>query len=80
MGFCLEEHVCIDDGFEYRKYPIFVGPFKTRQEAEEKAKHQQPQNGGEIVVVREPASGKGSPKPRKRTSRKRPNLRDNRRK
>jgi len=68
MGFILEEWTGDDETGRYRTYPIFVGPFATRQEADVEAKKQQPQYGGWIEVVRE--SSPQAKTARKRTKKK----------
>jgi hypothetical protein len=68
MGFILEEWVGDDNTVRYRTYPIFVGPFATRQQADEEAKKQKPQHGGFICVEREPTDEKPPSKMRSHKS------------
>jgi hypothetical protein len=76
MGYVLEEWV--GDHNPYRTYPIFgVGPFATRQEANEEAKKHQPQHGGFITVEREP--GQAESAPMRKRGKKGPRLRESRR-
>jgi hypothetical protein len=77
MKFELEERVGKENSRRYYIYPIFVGSFATREEADAAAKLQEPQHGGIITVVSKPAQqGKAAPK---RSGRKKPYLREARR-
>jgi hypothetical protein len=79
MHFELEEWVGNNNNRMYRTYPIFVGSFATRQEADAVAKLQKPQHGGIITVVLKPAQqGTVAPKRRGRVSRRRETRRNGR--
>lgn len=79
MGFILEEEWA-DSGNPYKYYntPIFVGPFATREEAEEEKQRRKPEHAdGCIRAVAEKPKEK---RPLKRRGRKKPSrLREGRR-
>jgi hypothetical protein len=55
MGFILiEERADAVNPYKYYTYPVFAGPFATREEAEAEKALRKPENGGVIRVVPEP--------------------------